>query len=128
MAGMHRPQDFKPHSGASGGSDGGGACFDDLLSELKVLYTTVDQVLPLVGPRTTTPTVLNAQVLENPGANGVIIQWTTHVAVPFDWGVTTRGMWRFIAHGDADTHFENVEVSAIVACTLARFDSGGTSS
>jgi hypothetical protein len=120
MAGMHCPQDFKSHSSASGISDGGGACFDDLLSELKVLYTTVDQVLPLVGPRTINPTILNAQVLEYPGANGVIIQWTTNVGIPFDWGVATRGLWRFIAHGDVDTHFENVEVSACMCATGIR--------
>lgn len=87
------------------------------MDELKVLYMTVDQVIPLVGPRTTTPTVLNAQVLEHPGANGVVIQWTTNVVVPFDWGVTARGLWRFIAHDQVASHVDQVEVSLCALVT-----------
>lgn len=72
------------------------------LDELEHLYATVDKKLlstPILAA-TSAPTIHSAQVVRDPDS-GVLVHWSSSVLVPFDWTVTTRGMWRFIANDHA---------------------------
>lgn len=87
-----------------------GSSSADMMAELKRLYLTVDQVIHSAAHVTVTPTIRDVEVSARSDNDGIIVRWRSDVAVPFDWAVASRGIWRFMAQEKPPMECQQIEV------------------